>query len=104
MKKLVVAGSARADLEAIARYTEQRWGVARKRLYLDMLRRRFANLRTTSGLGAARDDLRPGYRSIMCGSHIVFYRETTDRIEILRVLHQRMDVRGRLCVGGDENP
>jgi toxin ParE1/3/4 len=104
VKTLIVAGWARADLDAIARYTERRWGIARKRLYLDMLRRRFADLRTASGLGAARDDIRPGYRSIMCGSHIVFYRETADRIEILRVLHQRMDLHGRFGIGNDENP
>ena len=103
MKKLVVAFSARADLEDIARYTERRWGAARKRLYLDALRDRFAQLRTSPGLGAARDDVRSGYRSIASGSHVVFYRETADSIEILRVLHQRMDVHRHVPGENDES-
>ena len=26
------------------------------------------------------------------GSHVVFYRETDDTIDVIRVLHQRMDI------------
>lgn len=28
----------------------------------------------------------------LVGSHVVFYRETTHTLDVIRVLHQRMDV------------
>nr|WP_244101537.1 hypothetical protein [Burkholderia ambifaria] len=28
----------------------------------------------------------------MVGSHVVFYRETAESLDVIRVLHQRMDV------------
>jgi toxin ParE1/3/4 len=42
-------------------------------------------------LGRACDDIRPGYRRYAEGSHIIFYREVRSDIEIVRVLHGRMD-------------
>nr|WP_244103058.1 type II toxin-antitoxin system RelE/ParE family toxin [Burkholderia gladioli] len=36
----------------------------------------------------ARDE----YRRYLAGSHVVFYRETTTTLDMIRVLHQRMDV------------
>nr|WP_244098424.1 type II toxin-antitoxin system RelE/ParE family toxin [Burkholderia ambifaria] len=33
-----------------------------------------------------------GYWRYMVGSHVVFYRETADSLDVIRVLHQRMDV------------
>lgn len=94
--KLVVTRAARADLEGIARYTEEQWGAARKRRYLNALRDRFGQIRRNPGLGTLRDDIRPGYRSVVSGRHVVFYRETKDRIEIVRVLHERMDMHQHL--------
>ena len=96
MKKLVVAKATREDLQDIAAYTEQRWGTAQRRRYLDEIKTRFAQLREHPGLGAPRDEIRAGYRSTLSGRHVIFYRETTDSIEIIRVLHDTMDVHSHL--------
>ncbi|MBF6468272.1 type II toxin-antitoxin system RelE/ParE family toxin [Nocardia beijingensis] len=38
------------------------------------------------------DDIRPGYFRLPTGSHTVYYRIATGGIvEIMRILHQRMD-------------
>ena len=41
--------------------------------------------------GEACDDIRPGYRRYLAGSHLIFFRVVSDDIEVVRVLHQRMD-------------
>jgi toxin ParE1/3/4 len=41
--------------------------------------------------GKARDELIVGVRSVPVRPHIVFYRIANRQIEIVRVLHQRMD-------------
>jgi toxin ParE1/3/4 len=50
-------------------------------------------------IGVARDDLRLGYRSIGVNSHRLFYRLDGDDIELIRVLHMRMDFGGQLDRG-----
>lgn len=42
--------------------------------------------------GRARDEIREGYRSYAVGSHVVFYVARSSRIDVIRILHQRMDV------------
>jgi toxin ParE1/3/4 len=42
------------------------------------------------------DDLRPGYRKYLVGSHVLFYRVTNTDVVVVRILHQRMDVERHL--------
>lgn len=42
-------------------------------------------------LGKPRESIRPGYRSIQINRHVAYYRTQTQRIEIVRVLHESMD-------------
>jgi toxin ParE1/3/4 len=41
--------------------------------------------------GRARDHIRPGLRSVVASSYVVFYR-VVQVVEIVRVLHQRRDI------------
>jgi toxin ParE1/3/4 len=90
--RIVLRPVAREDLKAIGRYSADRWGESQRRWYLRELADRMAVLADNPMLGRARDDLRAGYRSMRSGRHVVFYREVADGIEIVRVLHQSMDV------------
>ena len=47
-------------------------------------------------IGVARDDLRQGYRQYQINHHLVFYRLTSSRIHIVRVLGEKMDVKGHI--------
>ena len=40
----------------------------------------------------ARSAVRPGYRSYRYQSHLVFYRVSGQFVEVVRILHKRMDV------------
>ena len=44
-------------------------------------------------MGRARDELRPGLRSIVVGDYLLFYRVTDDAVEIVRFLHGSRDLR-----------
>jgi toxin ParE1/3/4 len=93
MVRYRLTGAARQDLAEIGRYTQRRWGVAQRRTYLRRLDARMDFLIDHRQNGIARDDVRPGYRSFHEGRHLIFYRDAADTIEIVRILHDRMDFR-----------
>lgn len=89
--------AAKADLKAIGRHTEQRWGRTQRNHYLTMLDRCFQELAAEPLRGRDCSDIRDGYRQYHAGRHVIFYRQLgTDRIEIVRVLHDRMDLERHL--------
>jgi len=90
-KRLRIAGPALRDLEAIAEFTEEKWGARQKSQYLDAIREKFEEILQTPGLGAPRDYVRPGLRACPAGAHMIYYRETATAVDVLRVLHQQID-------------
>ena len=52
------------------------------------------SLGVASGQRASRsvDDIAPGLRRALVGSHVMFFREDDAAVTVVRVLHQRMDV------------
>ena len=47
-------------------------------------------------MGVERPELLPGVRSLPVESHALFYRVSTDTVEIIRVLHGRQDPQRQL--------
>jgi len=47
-------------------------------------------------VGTPRDDLEPGYRSLVAGVHVIVYRVGVDVVEVIRVVHGSMDVLDQL--------
>ncbi len=86
-----------SDLLEIGRYTEQNWGREQRYKYLSKLDDCFQQIAESPNLGRSCSEIREGYRKITVGSHVVFYRQKTDsEIEIVRVLHRRMDFESKL--------
>ena len=97
MPDLLITSLARQDLKGIGRHTRERWGVARRDAYLRDLATLFGGLGEGTVVGRRRDEIREGLLAQPCGRHIVFLRRDADgNIEILRVLHERMDFRRHL--------
>jgi toxin ParE1/3/4 len=92
MRRLAFAASALGDLEYIGRFTEARWGADQKRRYLLAIEAAIRRARDNPKQGRNRQDIHPGYHSLLAGRHVVFYRFTDDECEIVRVIHDRMDV------------
>lgn len=91
MLKLQRTPEAESDLIDIWRFTFEAWGEQQAEKYLDALEAGMAQLTRMPNIGKARDAVRPGYRSLQVGRHVIFYRTLKGAIDIVRVLHDRMD-------------
>lgn len=96
MARFWVSRAAAADIRGIGRYTQQRWGKAQRRLYLNGLNSQFQRLAETPGLAAERCEFEPPVRIHPYQRHLIVYLAEEGGILIVRVLHQRMDVAARL--------
>ena len=53
----------------------------------------FYQLGDVPAMGRSCDEIKPGYYKFPTGSHVVYYRnKTEEQIEIVRILHESMDV------------
>jgi toxin ParE1/3/4 len=82
---------ARTDLDQVWSYSVKNWGDERAELYLRELQKALEMLAAHPRLGRACDDIRPGYFKMPVGSHVVFYKLGQARIDVVRILHGRMD-------------
>ena len=91
---------ARDDLAEIWQYTATRWSRAQADRYYHAIIDAIEGLVATPELSRDESSLRPGYRSKLCRSHIIYFRVADDlTLDIVRILHQRMDVRTHLPEG-----
>ncbi|HEY6925825.1 MAG TPA: type II toxin-antitoxin system RelE/ParE family toxin [Steroidobacteraceae bacterium] len=89
--RFALAPRAQNDLNDIWNYTAVRWGIDQAETYIRQLWRDIATVAERSSLGRECPEVRAGYFRYPSGSHILFYRPATDGIDIVRILHQRMD-------------
>lgn len=84
------------DLRGIGRYTQEQWGLEQRNIYLARLDDAFHTIARQPLIGKSCDYIRKGYRKYHADRHLIFYICTTTHIEIIRVLHDRMDVESKL--------
>ena len=85
---------AEADLAEIWNYSAERWDVEQADRYIDALVSRFVWIIENSALWKPRPDLAEGLYSYPQQSHVIYFRacsDAPDLIEIVRVLHGRME-------------
>ncbi len=101
MKQLIVAPSARRDLQEIHDYIAKDNPDAASRLF-DRLDKRFATLRSHPGIGRKRHEFRTGLRFVVEGNYVIAYRlADEDIIEVARVLHGKRNIRKILASNTD---
>jgi toxin ParE1/3/4 len=87
---------AQADLDDIWAYTKLKWGEAQAERYVIEIGAAFDRIALEPRRGDDCSDIRPGYRKYLVGKHIIFFRLTTSCVEVIRVLHARMDFKRHL--------
>lgn len=92
MRELVLRPEARTDLVAIWRYTTERWGPHQARRYILALHEDLHVLAENPDLGRSYEHVRSGYRVYPSGKHLIFYRLAPEEVDVVRILHERMDV------------
>lgn len=97
MRPYLLTAAARKDIVDIGRFTSEKWGKRQRDKYLKQLDDAFKLLARQSDIGRDADDIKPGYKKLSQGSHIIFYRAGTEsRIVVVRILHNSMDVEQHL--------
>ncbi|MFY0641114.1 MAG: type II toxin-antitoxin system RelE/ParE family toxin [Bermanella sp.] len=97
MGQFTLTNKAKADLKSIAIYTQRKWGKSQRALYLKQFDDAFHLLADSPDAGVNCDFIKQGYRKFPNTSHVIFYRVVEgSQIEIVRILHKRMDVQMNL--------
>lgn len=105
MRRLRFSRSAEEDLRHILDVSLERWGETGRRGYTETLAAGFELIAAEpNGIAThTRDQIRPGLRSLHLGAvvraarrtahpvHVIFFRTSGQTIEIVRILHERMD-------------
>lgn len=85
------------DLNSIIEYTKTNWSEIQAKKYYRILIDEIYSLLENFDNGRSMNQLRIGYKSFKVKSHIVFYKkDSMGNIEIIRILHQKMEVKLRL--------
>ena len=85
------------DLTGIWNYTVQKWSEKQADKYYRLLIDNFDELSRNPGLGKSYSDIIENILGFRVGRHIIFYRIIqSNKIEILRILHEKTDLRNRI--------
>ena len=95
MKRFRLASQAQLDLDDIWLFIAEDSPDAADHFH-DLLLSKFLLLAQQPMIGRVRDELSPNLRGFAVGNYVIFYRDTPDYIEIVRVLHGARDIENLL--------
>lgn len=84
------------DIENIWLYTYENWSFEQADRYVNLIFDEIEYLSSNPDSGKDFSHIRKNYFNSKIKSHIIFYRMAEEGIEIIRILHQRMDLEDRL--------
>ncbi|WP_396602664.1 type II toxin-antitoxin system RelE/ParE family toxin [Algibacter sp. R77976] len=95
--KYRISQQAIEDLNKIWIYTLNKWSKEQADRYYDLIIAEIEFIADHYLTGKSAEQTRKNYRFSKIKSHLIFYRKVDNEIvEIVRVLHQRMDIKKRL--------
>ncbi len=89
--KVVISDKAHSDLLRLYLYLAPRNPVAADAI-VERIDKRFEQLSRYPFIGRERSSLAPGLRSVVVGTHLIFYIVESDQITVVRVIDGRMDI------------
>lgn len=96
--KYRISQEANRDIENIWLYTFEYWSVEQADRYFNLIIDEIEYLAEDPKSGQDYSKVRKGYFRSQIKSHFIFYRINSEEkeIEVIRILHQRMDIEARL--------
>lgn len=95
--KYRISKQAIADLNDIWIYTFQKWSQEQADRYYQLIIGEIEFIADNYTIGKSAEQTRKNYRVTKIKSHLIFYRKVENEIvEVVRILHQRMDIKKRL--------
>jgi toxin ParE1/3/4 len=96
MLNIIFRQEAINDLNEIWLYTYETWSESQADIYYQLLKNAVCNISNNPIIGRAYQEIYTGLRGLKTGKHLIFYIQNDENnIEILRILHERMDVKSR---------
>ena len=92
----IISKKAVIELEEIWLFTVDKWSVAQADRYYLLIIDEIEFICKNITCGKSMHNIRKGYRATKVKSHLIFYRVVNDTVEIIRILHERMDIENRL--------
>ena len=92
----VISKKAVSDLQEIWLYTVEKWSIEQADRYYNLMFDEINYICKNINAGKSMEHVRKGYRASKVKSHFIFYRVLNDTIEVIRILHERMDIENRL--------
>ena len=97
MAKVILRQEAIDDLNNIWNYTFVKWSEIQADKYYKSIKSACKEIGQNPELGKAYTGISSHLLGLKSGKHIIFYHQISeDEIEVIRILHQRMDLRNRL--------
>lgn len=86
------------DIEEIWLYTIENWSLQQANRYYDLIFDEIENISQHPNSGKDYGAIRKGYFRSKVKSHYIFYKinQKERKVEIIRILHQQMDIDNRL--------
>ena len=95
--KYSISEKANQDIEKIWLYTFENWSIEQADRYYNLILDEIEFISENFESGKSADYIKKGYRSSIVKSQIIFYKKSKrNSIEIIRVLHQKMDIENRI--------
>jgi toxin ParE1/3/4 len=94
--KVVFHEEALSDLEEIWLYTFETWSLEQADRYYELIIKEIDFVCKKPKFGKSLNSLREGYYSTKVKSHFIFYKISSTELEVVRVLHESMDIPNRL--------
>ena len=92
----VISKKGVSDLEEIWVYTVEKWSIEQADRYYNLIVDEINYICKNINAGKSMEHVRKGYRASKVKSHLIFYRVLNDTIEVIRILHEQMDIENRL--------
>lgn len=95
--RYLISEKANQDIEKIWLYTYENWSIEQADRYYNLILDEIEFIAENYESGKSVDYIIKGYRASLVKSHIIFYKKSKDNVvEIIRVLHQKMDIENRI--------
>ncbi|MGQ7945814.1 type II toxin-antitoxin system RelE/ParE family toxin [Flavobacterium sp. WC2509] len=97
MSKYIISEKALEDINNIWIYTAENWSVEQADRYYNLIIDEIEYIARNLDMAHDFEKIRKSYRYSKVKSHLIFFKkDNINEIEVVRVLHERMDIENRL--------
>ncbi|WP_394974087.1 type II toxin-antitoxin system RelE/ParE family toxin [uncultured Croceitalea sp.] len=97
MAKVILRQKAIDDLNTIWNYTFEKWSEKQADKYYATIKMACKGIEENPDIGKEYDGINRNLLGLKSEKHIIFYQQkSSDRIEFIRILHERMDLKNRI--------